>query len=83
MKYIPLLLLLSACALNSTTNQVSPGTYTITSVESDAGSSANALAWEVNHQGDMLCPNGFQQTGYQKDRAAGTVTIHITTIKCR
>lgn len=82
MKNLTLLLLLSACALNSTTDQVRPGEYVIRSVESDAGSSLNALAWETNHQGDMLCPGGFEQVAYRKERTA-TVTTHITTIKCK
>lgn len=82
MKYLPLILLLSACAFNSTTSQVRPGTYTITSSESDAGGSANALDWEINHQGDELCPRGFDQVAQRKERAPGSVT-YITTVVCR
>ena len=75
------LALLSACAFDSTVERVGHGIYTITSVESDAGGSANALEFEVNQQADSLCPDGFKQLSQTKERShAGTT--YTTTVRC-
>jgi hypothetical protein len=82
MKCLSILLLLSACAFDSTITMSDTGQYVITSVESGGGAGANSLPWEVNHQGDKLCPAGFTQGQAHRVEREGGKTTYITT-KCK